>query len=139
MFIIRHHVLAPVLRLVETSEQDVSVLDVQPGIQRYLLAPDLHVNRDQVAELEAVGRILHFLVAFGRQDLCQVTQRNGGHDRIAAHALLLAFLDIEHFKIIRAMILDTADSGAEQDITAAGAGYLQPDVPGYAYSRTADT
>ena len=47
-----HHVRAPVLRLMETSEENALVMHVEPGIGRHLLSLQHHVDRDDVAERE---------------------------------------------------------------------------------------
>src|SRR5215213_870917 len=67
----RPHGWAPILRLVEPAEEDVAVVDIEPGVWRDLALFQHDVDRDDVTECEGVGGCQDFGRGSRVHDLCQ--------------------------------------------------------------------
>src|ERR1700690_3793246 len=123
MVIIADHCRAPILWLMHPSEDNVGVLDVEPGIDRDLFSSKDEVNRDQVSELKRVRRASDCRIAVWFEHENEASQRKGRYNVIRLEAMLLSILTIDYLDFIRAVMHQPDDGAPDKDIIPGG-----PDV-----------
>src|SRR5215813_7461816 len=120
MVVIRYHCRTPVLRLVHSSEDDFSVLDIKPCIDRDPWSPQDEIHSDQVSEHQRACRRCNGRFAAGLEYEDQPPERNGRDDLICSQFMLALATCVDHVEFARTVIEKSDDLASEEDVIASG-------------------